>query len=161
LLVKTLTQKDNGAVVTLTLKSRLMIRLPTQAGTRFSWTPKAASSLPQLVKGYEESAAICCPPVELRPKFSFSRLEARIRSEWSLRNGIVAKSDCKWTRIDTNKNLTQSRLRPISPFSYVGQGRKGAKGRGQSESREVKGENVPLDGHVFKDVALILPALKA
>jgi hypothetical protein len=27
------------------------------------------------------------------------------------------------------KNLTQSRLRPISPFSYVGQGRKGAKER--------------------------------
>jgi hypothetical protein len=25
------------------------------------------------------------------------------------------------------KNLTQSRLHPISPFSYVGQGRKGAK----------------------------------
>ena len=27
------------------------------------------------------------------------------------------------------KNLTQSRLRPVSPFSYVGQGRKGAKVR--------------------------------
>jgi len=27
----------------------------------------------------------------------------------------------------TKKNLTQSRLRPVSPFSYVGQGRKGAK----------------------------------
>jgi hypothetical protein len=25
------------------------------------------------------------------------------------------------------KNLTQSRLRPVAPFSYVGQGRKGAK----------------------------------
>jgi hypothetical protein len=25
------------------------------------------------------------------------------------------------------KNLTQSRLRPVSPFSYVGRGRKGAK----------------------------------
>jgi len=25
------------------------------------------------------------------------------------------------------ENLTQSRLRPVSPFSYVGQGRKGAK----------------------------------
>jgi hypothetical protein len=34
------------------------------------------------------------------------------------------------------KNLTQSRLRPISPFSYVGQGRKGAK----EESGEVTGE---------------------
>jgi len=29
----------------------------------------------------------------------------------------------------TKKNLTQSRLRPISPFSFVGQGRKGAKVR--------------------------------
>jgi AcrR family transcriptional regulator len=28
----------------------------------------------------------------------------------------------------TDENLTQSRLRPISPSSYVGQGRKGAKG---------------------------------
>jgi hypothetical protein len=25
------------------------------------------------------------------------------------------------------KNLTQSRLRPVSPFSFVGRGRKGAK----------------------------------
>ena len=53
--VKILTQKDNGAAVTLTLKSRLMIRLPTQPGTGFSWTPKAASSLLRLVKTYEET----------------------------------------------------------------------------------------------------------
>jgi hypothetical protein len=35
-----------------------------------------------------------------------------------------------------NKNLTQSRLRPISPFSYVGQGRKGAKKRERQNPRE-------------------------
>jgi len=59
--VKVLTQKDNGAVVTLTLKSRLMIRLPTQPGTGFSWTPKAASSLLRLVKTYEEVPAHVLP----------------------------------------------------------------------------------------------------
>jgi hypothetical protein len=31
------------------------------------------------------------------------------------------------------KNLTQSRLRPFSSFSYVGQGRKGAKEREKPE----------------------------
>jgi hypothetical protein len=31
------------------------------------------------------------------------------------------------------ENLTQGRLRPISPFSYVGQGRKGAKVREKPE----------------------------
>ena len=53
--VKILTQKDNGAAVTLTLKSRLMIRLPTQAGTGFSWTLKATSSSLRLVRRYEEA----------------------------------------------------------------------------------------------------------
>lgn len=32
----------------------------------------------------------------------------------------------EWIRIDA-KNLTKSRLRPVSPYSYVGQGRKGTK----------------------------------
>ena len=59
--VKILTQKDNGAAVTLTLKSRLMIRLPTQPGTGFSWTPNAASSLLRLVKSYEEAPARMLP----------------------------------------------------------------------------------------------------
>ena len=53
--VKILTQKDNGAAVTVTLKSRLMIRLPTQAGTGFSWTLKATNSLLRLVRRYEEA----------------------------------------------------------------------------------------------------------
>jgi inhibitor of cysteine peptidase len=59
--VKILTQKDSGVAVTLTLKSRLMIRLPTQPGTGFSWTPKAASSLLRLVKSYEETPAHMLP----------------------------------------------------------------------------------------------------
>jgi predicted secreted protein len=60
-LVKVLTQKDNGAAVTLTLKSRLMIRLPAQSGTGFSWTPKASSSLLRLVKSYEKASAHMLP----------------------------------------------------------------------------------------------------
>jgi hypothetical protein len=35
-----------------------------------------------------------------------------------------------------NKNLTQGRLCPISPFSYVGQGRKGAKRKERQIPRE-------------------------
>ena len=60
-LVKVLTQKDNGTAVTLTLKSRLMIRLPAQSGTGFSWTPKASSSLLRLVKSYEKASAHMLP----------------------------------------------------------------------------------------------------
>jgi inhibitor of cysteine peptidase len=60
-LVKTLTEKDNGAAVTLTLKSRLMIRLPSQAGTGFSWTPKAGSSLLRLAKTNREAPAHVLP----------------------------------------------------------------------------------------------------
>jgi inhibitor of cysteine peptidase len=59
--VRILTQKDNGAAVTVALKSRLMIRLPTQPGTGFSWTPKAASSLLRLVKSYEEAPTRMLP----------------------------------------------------------------------------------------------------
>jgi hypothetical protein len=40
----------------------------------------------------------------------------------------VTLDGCRFGR-NTKKNLTQSRLRPVSPFSYVGQGRKGAKRR--------------------------------
>jgi hypothetical protein len=32
-----------------------------------------------------------------------------------------------------NKNLTQSKLRPVSPFSYVGQGRKGKREEGRKK----------------------------
>jgi inhibitor of cysteine peptidase len=56
-LVKTLTETDNGASVALTSKSRLTVRLPTQAGTGYSWTPKSASSLLRLVKSYVEISA--------------------------------------------------------------------------------------------------------
>ena len=58
---KTLTQKDNGAAVVLSRKSRLIIRLPTQPGTGYSWTPKGGSSLLRLVKSYVE------PPTHLLP----------------------------------------------------------------------------------------------
>jgi hypothetical protein len=37
----------------------------------------------------------------------------------------MASREARVTREETEKNLTQSRLRPISPFSFVGQGRKG------------------------------------
>jgi hypothetical protein len=43
----------------------------------------------------------------------------RGEEEWSQKSAKIAKK--------TKKNLTQSRLLLISPFSYVGQGRKGAK----------------------------------
>jgi inhibitor of cysteine peptidase len=56
-LVKTLTETDNGASVALTLKSRLTVRLPVQAGTAYSWIPKSASSLLRLVKSYVETSA--------------------------------------------------------------------------------------------------------
>ena len=59
--VKILTQKDNGAAVTLTLKSRLMVRLPTQPGTGFSWTLKAASALLRLIKSYEDAPTRMLP----------------------------------------------------------------------------------------------------
>jgi len=60
-LVKVLTEKDNGTAVTLPLKSRLMIRLPAQPGTGFSWTPKASSSLLRLVKSYEKASTHMLP----------------------------------------------------------------------------------------------------
>ena len=56
-LVKTIKEADNGAAMTLTLKSRLMVRLPTQPGTGYSWTPRAASSLLRLAKSYHETPA--------------------------------------------------------------------------------------------------------
>jgi inhibitor of cysteine peptidase len=59
--VKMLTEEDNGAAVTLTLNSRLMIRLPTQPGTGFSWSPKTVSSVLRLVKSYEETPAQMLP----------------------------------------------------------------------------------------------------
>jgi inhibitor of cysteine peptidase len=60
-LVKTLTETDNGAAVTLTLKSRLTVRLPAQTGTGYSWTPKAGSSLLHLVKSYMQTPAHMLP----------------------------------------------------------------------------------------------------
>jgi inhibitor of cysteine peptidase len=60
-LIKTLTETDNGVAVALTSKSRLMIRLPAQAGTGYSWTPKSASSLLRLVKSYVEAPAHMLP----------------------------------------------------------------------------------------------------
>jgi hypothetical protein len=41
--------------------------------------------------------------------------------------------------LKAKKNLTQCRLRPISPFSYVGRGRKGAKA--QRKDKSFKEEN--------------------
>lgn len=58
---RTLRETDNGAVVVLTSKGRLMVRLPTQPGTGYAWTPKAASSLLRLVKSYHETPARMLP----------------------------------------------------------------------------------------------------
>ena len=60
-LVKALTETDNGAAIVLTLKSRLTVRLAAQAGTGYSWFPRAASSLLRLVKGHMESLAHMLP----------------------------------------------------------------------------------------------------
>lgn len=60
-LVKTLTETDNGAAVTLTLKSRLTVRLPARPGTGYSWTLKAGSSLLRLVKSYMQAPAHLLP----------------------------------------------------------------------------------------------------
>ncbi|MBV9878001.1 MAG: protease inhibitor I42 family protein [Verrucomicrobia bacterium] len=87
--VKILTQKDNGAAVTVALKSRLMIRLPTQAGTGFSWTPKAASSLLRLVRSYEEAPPHMLPGATETKVFIFmpvasgtDQLELYYRRPW-------------------------------------------------------------------------------
>jgi hypothetical protein len=49
----------------------------------------------------------------------------------------IHHSDTKrHSRIQKQKNLTRSRLHPISPFSYVGQGRKGAKKKERQNPRE-------------------------
>src|ERR1700746_1042216 len=47
---------------------------------------------------------------------------------------ITNLKPCLHSKRRRRKNLTQSRLRPISPFSYVGQGRKGAKERQMGQS---------------------------
>jgi inhibitor of cysteine peptidase len=56
-LEKILRDADNGAVIVLTSKSRLMIRLHTQSGTGYTWTPKSTSTLLRLAKSYVESPA--------------------------------------------------------------------------------------------------------
>jgi inhibitor of cysteine peptidase len=71
-LVKTLTQKDNGAAVALTLQGRVMVRLPTQPGTGYSWAPKAASSLLRLVKSYVETPTYLLPGGTETQVFVFS-----------------------------------------------------------------------------------------
>jgi predicted secreted protein len=90
--VKILTQKDNGAAVTLTLKSRLIIRLPTQPGTGFSWTPKATSSLLRLAKNYEKTSAHMLPGGTETKVFVFTpvasgtdQLELDYRRPWEHR----------------------------------------------------------------------------
>jgi hypothetical protein len=47
------------------------------------------------------------------------------------------------------KNLTQSRLRPISPFSYVGQGRKGAKKRRIATNKDLSKQKIPTGAPTF------------
>lgn len=71
-LVKTLTQKDNGAAVGLTLQGRVMVRLPTQPGTGYAWAPKAASSLLRLVKSYVETPTHLLPGGTETQVFVFS-----------------------------------------------------------------------------------------
>jgi hypothetical protein len=45
----------------------------------------------------------------------------------------MASREARVTREETEQILTQNRLRPISLFSYVGQGRKGAKVKTEEE----------------------------
>jgi hypothetical protein len=52
----------------------------------------------------------------------------------------IRNSASIWQNTDRTGNLTQSRLRPISPFSYVGQGRKGAKVKPESENSRKKAQ---------------------
>jgi inhibitor of cysteine peptidase len=54
--VRTLTQRDNGAQIVLTSKTRLIVRLPAQPGTGYSWALQAGSSLLRLVKSYVQTS---------------------------------------------------------------------------------------------------------
>jgi predicted secreted protein len=88
-LVKTLTETDNGASVALTSKSRLMVRLLVQAGTGYSWTPKSARSLLRLVKSYVETPIHMLPGGTETQVFEFTavasgrdELELDYRQPW-------------------------------------------------------------------------------
>jgi hypothetical protein len=47
----------------------------------------------------------------------------------------------------SEKHLTQSRLRPVSPFSYVGQGRKGKADRNSRERAQSSQKEQITEGH--------------
>ena len=101
-LLKVLTQKDNGAAVTLTLKSRLMIQLPTQPGTGFSWAPKSTSSLLRLAKSYEKTSAHMLPGGTETAVFVFTpvtsgtdQLELDYRRPWE--HGVTPATVFRFT----------------------------------------------------------------
>ena len=96
-LVQTLTETDNGASVALTSKSGLTVRLPVQAGTGYSWTPKSAGSLLRLVKSYVETPIHMLPGGKETQVFEFTavasgtaELELDYRRPWE-HGGAPAK----------------------------------------------------------------------
>ena len=63
----------------------------------------------------------------------------------------MASREARVTREETEKKLTQSRLRPISPFSYVGRGRKGAKTKDKIAAKRRKKRKKAIRGRTGFD----------